>query len=315
MNSKLKVQIWESKNADISLLLMPNTFNELYGTQGIFKSAIQYRQVKGGIYVVPTDWSIYVIYSYNPYQDGKVDVQSWVEKYQPEDDWYIENYWFPTATFYTPVFPLQNECNTGVISQSELEVKSNFTAMAKVENKAGQEVLQNSFSDFDDEDKTKTNTVVPKSTQEAQELARKIREKREREEAERLRLQKERLERQAGELEEQTPIVLIVVLLLFFLMAILACIYYKHKKMRAHVNWLLDLFKYDTVEEPDGIKCAFCEKEFVKDDVRTMADCGCIFHRKCLEKIIRAVKTTTSTFYKQIIYFSTKRNMQKKQKT
>ena len=81
MNSKLKVQIWESKNADISLLLMPNTFNELYGTQGIFKSAIKYKLVKGGIYVVPTDWSIYLLYSHEPYQSGKVVVESWVEQY------------------------------------------------------------------------------------------------------------------------------------------------------------------------------------------------------------------------------------------
>ena len=97
---------------------------------------------------------------------GRVEVQSWVERYQPEDEWYIQNYWFPTATFYS-TDPDDNECNTASISQSEMEVKDNFTAMAKVENTEGQEVLQDSFASVDDADGNKSSTVVPLSSEAA----------------------------------------------------------------------------------------------------------------------------------------------------
>jgi len=100
LNGKIILKILDTDDISLTVYLMPNAFNEEYGTHGILENNKVYTSIVSGTYVVPTDWTIYLIYSHNPAYDGKIKIKSWIEKYTRHDIWNITNEWQPTGTSY-----------------------------------------------------------------------------------------------------------------------------------------------------------------------------------------------------------------------
>ena len=69
-------------------------------------------------------------FTWDIYFDGKIIAKSWIERYTQADEWFIQNYWYPTATFYTESIE-KTECDPA--AQADL-VPKNIIARAIIEN-------------------------------------------------------------------------------------------------------------------------------------------------------------------------------------
>lgn len=99
LNGKINVQILDVNDASLQIYRMPNSFNPSFGTQGIFENNMYDNYIKTGLFVVPTDWTIWIVYN-KPVFEGSVSIITWLEEYGPDDKAIIETEWQPTGTFW-----------------------------------------------------------------------------------------------------------------------------------------------------------------------------------------------------------------------
>lgn len=99
LNGKIKMDIRAFNRASVYVYMMPNNFNDKYGTHGILENNKYFAKTGPGSFSVPTDWKI--IISYNPQIfSGYITVNSWVEEYTREDEELIKKVWQPTGTSF-----------------------------------------------------------------------------------------------------------------------------------------------------------------------------------------------------------------------
>ena len=81
LNGKLKLIVLPTNgDPQVTIYLMPNSFSDNYGTQGILENGHIYTDVQPGLKIeVPADWSIYIMYKHHDYiESGSVRFQSYV---------------------------------------------------------------------------------------------------------------------------------------------------------------------------------------------------------------------------------------------
>lgn len=92
LNGKIKVEILDVDDVTIYIYEMPNSFSDSYGTHGLLENGKFHQRVKSGVYTVPTDWSIWIVF--NPgVIGGGVSIRTWAEEYTEADVGRIESEW------------------------------------------------------------------------------------------------------------------------------------------------------------------------------------------------------------------------------
>mmetsp|Transcript_17839 Transcript_17839/g.27600 ORF Transcript_17839/g.27600 Transcript_17839/m.27600 type:complete len:170 (+) Transcript_17839:124-633(+) len=98
LNGKLIVEMDSVDQAKIYVYQQPNSFSDEIGTHGIIENNMIYTK-KNGKFVVPADWSIYIVYLTTNF-GGEVILESYVTDYEDDDLARIDALWQPTGTYY-----------------------------------------------------------------------------------------------------------------------------------------------------------------------------------------------------------------------
>ena len=72
LNGKLVIEIVRNEAGDAFIFMQPNGFNDAAGTHGILENNMVY-QIQGetgGVYEVPTDWTITLVYNVGYFKGG-----------------------------------------------------------------------------------------------------------------------------------------------------------------------------------------------------------------------------------------------------
>jgi hypothetical protein len=85
LNGKINVEIQQVTNVNLYIYLQPNHFSsQKYGTHGILENNKIHTKVTRGIYTVPTDWSIWLVYN-PPIVAGEIRIKTWAQEYSASD--------------------------------------------------------------------------------------------------------------------------------------------------------------------------------------------------------------------------------------